>query len=87
MELYINTIEIVGGILTPVGLILLIKLGIELSQERRARNDARRAKYEKEAPFDTNAEFYEVPNPKMVGVRLKKNGAVVYEGAVWKEAA
>lgn len=37
----------------------------------------------KRPPFDDNAEFYKVGNPEMIGVRLFKNGEVVWEGAIW----
>lgn len=84
MEVYIETLAIVSGFLTPLAVLMLIRLGSELSQERRARHDRKRAEAEKRAPFDDEAEFYEVPNNTMIGVRLKKDGEVVWDGAVEK---
>lgn len=84
MHTFYQTLQIVSGILVPVLLVLLIRLGIELSQERRARHDRKRKEAEKLPPFDHDAEFYEVPNDSMIGVRLKKDGEIVWEGAVDK---
>lgn len=85
MNLYLDTLQVVGGILTPVLVIVLIRLLQELSAERQQRLEYKRKMLEKQPPFDDEAEFYKVPNNNMQGIRLKKDGVVVWEGSFWKD--
>lgn len=89
MNLFMNTLSVTCGILLPFVLIVatfaayIIARDATEYQKAKAERDAE--KWKKQAPFDDEAEFYEVPNPTMVGVRLKKNGDIVWEGGIDKQ--
>lgn len=82
MEVFFITVQIVAGVLSPVFVLALIKLGIETVEDNRERREYKLEQLKKEPPFDSEAEFYKVPNPTMQGVRLKKDGVVVWDGAI-----
>ena len=84
METYLTTLQIIGGILTPIILILII-IAVMLSVKGwRESIEYKKKELEKYRVFDNEAEFYKVPNPTMIGVRLKKGGQVVWEGGIDK---
>lgn len=87
MSIYWKTLQVVLAIATPLlawSLLRILRICIELIKLRQEREKRLAEEIAKQPPFDDEAEFYKVPNPKMVGVKLKKNGAVVWDGAIDK---
>lgn len=82
MKTYFEVLQVVMAILTPLFFWLLIVTIRDAIQYRTEKEQRKIKELEKLAPFDDNAEFFKVPNPEMIGVKLKKNGQVVWDGAV-----
>lgn len=82
MELFFATIQIVFGILSPFIVIGLIYAFISFMSYCKTLDEYRIEEKKKQPPFDSDAEFYEVPNPTMIGVVLKKDGEIVWRGGI-----
>ena len=85
MSKYFDVLQIVMAIATPFLVWWLLATARELLAWHRQREERKAEEAKKQSPFDNEAEFYKVPNPKMIGVRLKKRGEVVWEGGIYKE--
>lgn len=89
MNLFFNTLSVTLGILLPFvainALFAVYIIARDAINYRTAKMLHDTKAWEKQPPFDDEAEFYKVPNPTMVGVRLKKSGRVVWEGGIDKK--
>lgn len=81
-NLYLDTVQIVGGVLTPFIIIAALAMlrAIHINWSERHRENIEKLK--SQPPFDI--ELYEVPNKSMLGVRLIKDDEVIYDTGVDK---
>jgi hypothetical protein len=87
MNPYITTLQVVGGLLTPIIVIIILLIILQGIKGWRESTEYKKNELEKYRVFDSEAEFYEVPNPTMIGVRLKKGDKVVWEGGIDREGS
>jgi hypothetical protein len=81
-NLYIDTVEIVGGILTPL-LVLLLFVLVDQVIIRKTANIKKHTEELRLNP-DFSVRLHEVPNPKMWGVEISKDGEVLQDIGVDK---
>ena len=88
MNLFINTVQVVGGIITPfllLGLIIFLLLSVnEFIKGWRAKQERLLEEESKSAPYD-DIQFSQPPNPTMITVRLIKNNKIVWEQSYDKD--
>lgn len=85
MEYFFTTVQIVAGILCPIFVLILLWTALQAVIAWREEINYRNKKLEMYDVFDDEAEFYKVPNPKMVGVRLKKDDKIIWDGAIYRD--
>ena len=81
-NLYMSTLQVVGGVLTPVlllGLIMSINQSIGYAKDR---VKYRTEKLKQNPPF--TIELEEVPNKSMLEVKVYKNGELIFDTGVDK---
>ena len=81
-NLYIDTVMVVGGILTPIAIILIIVLLIRAFAAVEAQLQNRTEELKRKPGFQVK--LHKVPNPTMWGVEISKNGEVLQDVGVDK---
>jgi hypothetical protein len=81
-NLYIDTVQVVGGVLTPVIAVLLIVAIIRSLEALAAKTKERTEKLKYEPGFEVR--LHKVPNPNMWGVEISKDGEVLEDVGVDK---
>lgn len=82
MSKYIDTIQIVFGVLTPFLVLLLLVFFYQLTILAIVRSKERTERIKLKPGFEVR--IHEVPNPKMLGVEISKDGEVLQDVGVWK---
>lgn len=86
MNPYILTLQIAGGILTPIILILIIAPIVVTVQAWRDEIKMRKIRLERREIIEhAKVEIRKVPNPTMVGLQLVSGGKVIWTGGIDKE--
>ncbi len=81
-NLYINTLQVVGGILTPFAVIILLTMVVQALRLRTALIEKKTEELRQKPNFKVR--LHEVPNSKMWGVEISKNGEVLEDVGVDK---
>lgn len=83
LELFLNTIAVVFGILIPLFLLAVVYSIGQAFQDSKQANIRKLEKERKADPYD-ELTLQEVPNPTMYNVKMWRNGEVVAEQGVDK---
>lgn len=82
-ELFLNTVAIVLGVLSPILLLVIIYAIGQVYQSSKQYHMHQREREKKLHPYD-EITLEEVPNPTMYNVKMWRNGEVVHEQGVDK---
>ena len=83
LMLFLKTLAIIGGILSPIFLFLTLQIILVTIKNNKKRNELLLEELKRRNPFD-KIELYKVPNDTMIGIRFYKMGEVVCDQSIDK---
>lgn len=85
MHYYLNTLAIVSGVLTPTLVLWVLRAFREYAIAKRREAEVKILLIKARPNLNSKIEFFKVPNPNMIGVKLLKDGKNIWQGAVDKQ--